>query len=214
MATDNQKIPTEEIIQSGEGIGRLQEHFLGWQCRVREYIFRQDHGRPNAGVRPKVLMENGHVVSKRATLLLLPHEPNNDIIQFQYMVRKTHDPNIRASKAVQYLSSTFYQNPENFNGTLTGLFSKESYLTQMLDDEDICILKFSYQNQQFSLACLVETEESNSEPFQFTTWHNRLFNPNHPQNIAVLSFKPIWQRSTADPPPLAFDSYQASKDIA
>jgi hypothetical protein len=32
----------------------LRDHFLGWQCRIRQYAVRHGGGRPSSGMRPSV----------------------------------------------------------------------------------------------------------------------------------------------------------------
>ena len=97
----------------------IQDHFLGWQCRVREYSMRQSEGRPSTGMRPRVVLEDGTEAAAAVTLLLLPNEPQESIQQFRFMVQKTHDPQERYKKAVQLLSSSFYQHMEDFSGVMT-----------------------------------------------------------------------------------------------
>ncbi len=66
----------EEIVE-GDSEQRnerhpLQDHFLGWQCRVREYAMRNDEGRPTPGMCPTVFLESGEQVASALTLLLVP----------------------------------------------------------------------------------------------------------------------------------------------
>ena len=37
--------------------------------------------------------------------------------------------------------------------------------------------------------------------FEATFWHNRLFNPNLPGDVAILGFQPDWRSAQADPAP-------------
>ena len=104
----------------------IQNHFIGWQCRVRQYAMRNGDGRPTSGMRPDVLLEDGKEVASAVTLLLVPVQLQDSIRQFRFMALKTQDPQERYKKAMQLLSSTFYQNVENFSGLMTGVFSKNS----------------------------------------------------------------------------------------
>ncbi len=70
----------------------IQNHFIGWQCRVRQYAMRNGEGRPTSGMRPNVFMENGEEVSSALTLLLVPAQPLESIHQFRFMSQETHDP--------------------------------------------------------------------------------------------------------------------------
>ena len=116
------------------------------------------------------------------------------------MVLRTHDPQDRYNKAVQLLSSTFYQDPEDFSGVMTGLFPSHSNLVHLLLDSKKCVLEFYYQQQSFSLPCQVEPEPNDGEPHQFTYWHNRLFNHSISPEFKVLAFEALWQEAETDPP--------------
>ena len=41
----------------------IQDHFIGWQCRVRQYVMRNGEGRPSPGMRPDVILEDGKEVA-------------------------------------------------------------------------------------------------------------------------------------------------------
>ena len=79
----------------------IKDHFLGWQCRVREYAMRNGDGRPTKGMRPRVIMEDGAEVTSSATLLLVPIHPKESTQQFRFMVLRTHDPRDRFKKAIE-----------------------------------------------------------------------------------------------------------------
>ena len=110
----------------------IKDHFLGWQCRVREYAMRNGDGRPTRGMRPRVLLKDGTEVASAVTLLLVPDQPQESSQQFRFMALKTHDPRDRLKKAIELLSSTFYQHVENFNGVMTGLFPGSSEIAKTL----------------------------------------------------------------------------------
>jgi hypothetical protein len=178
---------------------RNRNYFLGWQCLVREQIMRMENGRPSKGIKPSVLFgdakENiGHII-----LLLYPKDPKECIMQFHYMVHKTFDPQIRFTKAVQWLSSSFYQHPEEFGGILTGLFAEDSNIYPHLNTNQKCTLFFDYQQQCFTLPCTIQKTSHNSLEYQFTFLHNRLFNTYIPSNSKVFAFHPNWNKIVANP---------------
>ena len=177
----------------------IQDHFLGWQCRVREYAMRQGGGRPTTGMRPRVVLEDGTEVASAVTLLLVPDQPEESIQQFRFMVLKTQDPQERYKKAVELLSSTFYQHIEDFSGVMTGLFSKGSATVMTLVKEERCVLEFHYQQQCFRIPCRVSVLPKRELAHQFTYWHNHLFNPAIPPEFKVLAFEPDWAEASADP---------------
>ena len=127
----------------------IQNHFIGWQCRVRQYAMRNGEGRPTSGMRPNVLLEDGKEVASAVTLLLVPYQLQDSIRQFRFIALKTQDPQERYKKAMELLSSTFYQNVENFSGLMTGVFSMNSETVNRLMKNQRCVLEFDFQQQKF-----------------------------------------------------------------
>ena len=177
----------------------IQNHFIGWQCRVRQYAMRNGEGRPTSGMRPDVLLEDGKEVASAVTLLLVPDLLQDSIRQFRFMALKTQDPQERYKKAIQLLSSTFYQNVEKFSGLMTGVFSKSSETVKTLVKKRKCVLKFDYQQQSYRIPASVKDFPKEEQAYEFTYWHNFLFNPHLSPDVTVLGFEPDWSDSSADP---------------
>ena len=177
----------------------IQKHFIGWQCRVRQYAMRNGEGRPTPGMRPDVLLEDGKEVASAVTLLLVPDLLQDSILQFRFMALKTQDPQERYKKAVQLLSASFYQNVENFSGLMTGLFSMNSETVKMLVKNRKCVLKFDYQQQSYRIPASVKDFPKEEQAYEFTYWHNFLFNPHLSPDVIVLGFEPDWLGASSDP---------------
>ena len=177
----------------------IQKHFLGWQCRVRQYAMRNGEGRPTPGMRPDVLLEDGKEVASAVTLLLVPDLLQESILQFRFMALKTQDPQERYKKAVQLLSASFYQNVENFSGLMTGVFSRSSETVNRLKKNQRCVLEFDFQQQKFRVPAGIKVLLKKNPKYEFTYWHNFLFNPHLSPDVTVLGFEPDWSDSTADP---------------
>ncbi len=177
----------------------IQKHFLGWQCRVRQYAMRNGEGRPTPGMRPDVLLEDGKEVASAVTLLLVPDQLQESILQFRFMALKTQDPQERYKKAVQLLSASFYQNVENFSGLMTGVFSRSSETVNRLKKNQRCVLEFDFQQQKFRVPAGIKVLLKKNPKYEFTYWHNFLFNPHLSPDVIVLGFEPDWSDSTADP---------------
>ena len=177
----------------------IQKHFLGWQCRVRQYAMRNGEGRPTPGMRPDVLLEDGKEVASAVTLLLVPDQLQESILQFRFMALKTQDPQERYKKAVQLLSASFYQNVENFSGLMTGVFSRSSETVNRLKKNQRCVLEFDFQQQKFRVPAGIKVLLKKNPKYEFTYWHNFLFNPHLSPDVTVLGFEPDWSDSTADP---------------
>ncbi len=41
--------------------GDIRDHFLAWQCRIRQMAMREQGGRPSPGMRPRVLTVAGRI---------------------------------------------------------------------------------------------------------------------------------------------------------
>ena len=193
----------EKTIESNSGLKKnrlpIQDYFIGWQCRVRQYAMRNSEGRPSSGMRPCVLLKDGTEVASAATLLLVPIHPQESIQQFRFMALKTNDPRDRLKKAIELLSSTFYQHVENFSGVMTGLFSGSSETVKTLVNKKSCVLEFDYQQQSFRIPFRVRVLKKKEPAYEFTYWHNFLFNPYLSPEVKVLGFDPNWSGAFADP---------------
>ena len=179
----------------------IQNYFIGWQCRVRELALRSEEGRPNGGMSPQIILKNGKVVFSAATLLIIPDQPDQSIRQFRFMALKTQDPKERYTKALQLLAARFYQNAEDFSGAMSGIFSRTSEEVKALVKHQHCVMEFDYQQQAFKIPCHVSASPKNEPVYEFTYWHNYLFNPNLSPEVKVLHFKPDWSKTVSDPNP-------------
>lgn len=177
----------------------IQRHFVGWQCRLREYALRNNNGRPTRGISPRVLSENLDELNSSIILLLIPKNPLESIFQFRFLAKKTNDPNERYKKTIQLLSSTFFQHIGDFDGVMTGLFPKNSLTATKILNGGKIFLDFDYQRQSFKIHCSVDELKNEEIGYQFTYWHNFLFNPKMSPESRVLIFRPDWSNSFANP---------------
>ena len=180
----------------------IQNYFIGWQCRVRELSLRSEGGRPNGGMRPQIALNNGEVLFPAATLLIIPEYTDQTIRQLRFLGLKTQDPKERYTKALQLLSAKFYQNSEDFSGSMSGIFPQSSKEMEKLDKNRYCVTTFDYQQQTFKIPCHVCKASKNESVYEFTYWHNYLFNPNLSPEVKVLHFKPDWSESFSEPTPI------------
>lgn len=170
--------------------------FLGWQCRLRQLAVRQAGGRPTSGMRPRVSLPDagtdlGHVI------VLIRKKTSREVTsRFQHMVRKTRDPAERFESALEFLAEAYYQRPEEFSDELTALFAARSKLVDELLAAQACTLDFAQFEQRYRLECRVDALERSAAAYQFTYWHNSLFNPAIPGDAQVLRFQPDWSNST------------------
>lgn len=178
----------------------LRAHFLGWQCRLRQYAVRESGGRPTSGMRPRVLLMEPEADLGAITVLINKSAPQEVTSQFRHLVRKTHDPVERYNNALRFLSAAYYQRPEGFSDELTALFGEISQTADRLLADGRCRLLFAQYSQSYDLPCGVRQLPQDHPAFQATFWHNGLFNPNLPGGVRVLAFRPDWSKAAADPP--------------
>ena len=181
------------------GAKKLRDHFLGWQCRLRQHAVRKADGRPSTGMQATLAPANLKKKYGPVNIGLVKKDPTDITAEFQHLVRKTHDPNQRQQAAIKLLSSVYYQYPKEFDDCLTATFAIDSELARQLVKGGECELYFEQHQQQFNLHSRVKSLGEKDAAYQTTYWHNRLFNPVMPAKINVLRFKIDWQASTATP---------------
>ena len=169
-----------------------RQEFLGWQCRIRQLSVREAGGRPTSGMRPRVSVPPDETDLGDIVVLIRKKASREVTTQFQHMVRKTRDPAERFESALRFLASAYYQRPDEFSDEMTALFGPGSALVRRLLDAGRCTLDFEQFGQRYQLKCRVEELAETDAAFQFTYWHNSLFNPALPRDVQILGFKPDW----------------------
>lgn len=178
----------------------LRDHFLAWQCRIRQIAMRQDGGRPSPGMRPRVLVA-GREIAPALTVLMVLKEPEDSTALFRFQVEKTSDPREVYQKGLALLQGDHFQTPGDFADKMTALLPKESTVAAKLGRARECVLEFDQFAQHYRLPCKVSRLRASDPAYQATLWHNRLFNPSLGDDVQVLSFKPEWGRGQATPKP-------------
>lgn len=177
----------------------LCEHFLGWQCRVRQMALRQGGGRPSAGMRPAVKMAPGRGIAA-INVLILKQDLHEHTARFRHIVKRTHDPAERYHEAVRELSAAYYQRPQEFSDVMTALFALDSPDAVTLAADGRCELIFEQYSQRYDLPCAVWALPPADPAYQATFWHNSMFNPTMPGRVSILAFAPDWAAGRAEPP--------------
>lgn len=177
----------------------LRDHFLGWQCRVRQLSARQGGGRPTTGMRPGVSLPGEDQSRAAITVLIVKREPEQSTAEFRHMVQRTQDPAEHYKSALRALAATYYQRPADFSDEMTGLFNDGATMVVRLLQAGRCVLEFEQYSQRYRLACTVRDLPKTDPAFAATYWHNRLFNPHIPAEISVLGFRPDWAAAHAEP---------------
>ncbi len=162
---------------------------------------RRREGRPAPGMQPQLLDAGGTVLAPAVTTLLVRHEAESFAPEFRHLARRTHDPRTRREAALTLLAERYYQHGRDFSGLLTATFAANSALAAALAREGRCVLAFAQDGQRYALPCAVTLLPTGDAHREETWWHNALFNPQLPPDIAVLAFTPRWLEGSADPSP-------------
>jgi len=82
---------------------------------------------------------------------------------------------------------------------MTGVFSMNSETVNRLTKNQRCVLEFDFQQQKFRVPAGIKVLLKKNPIYEFTYWHNFLFNPYLSPDVTVLGFEPDWTDSSADP---------------
>ncbi len=189
-----------QVVRLEVAQAALRDHFLGWQCRLRQLAVREAGGRPTSGMRPELRLGVEAPPLGTITTLILRRAPQEATAQFRHMVRKTQDPAERYDAALKMLAAAYYQRPREFSDRLTALFGPDSEIAEPTLAAGRCLLAFEQYSQSYTLPCSVCALAEDDPAFQGTYWHNALFNPALPSGVRVLGFQPDWGSAEADPP--------------
>jgi hypothetical protein len=189
---------SDKVVLIGEAAAALREDFLHWQCRLRQMAMREGDGRPSAGMRPLIFSREESQLAASTVVLLHKANPDDSTAFFRHQVLKTQDPVERWEKATEHMAAGYFQRFRDFDDTLTALFGPASPLVDQLLNHGKVYLDFAELNQRFRLLCKVIELSEHDALYQATYWHNRMFNPNIPAGVRVVSFAPDWGRSEGE----------------
>ena len=97
-----------------------------------------------------------------------------------------------AASDVYKRQATYYQKHKQFSDILTSTFPPNSPGATKIRAAENCRLIFSAYSQSFELYCKVWMLTPKNLLNQSTMAHNRLFNPDLPNETIVLGFEPDW----------------------
>ena len=166
-------------------------NFVIWQCSLRQRNFRMFNGKPSEGIIALILdnKSNKEIASLRSVLI----EKNslNTAKMFEFMIKKTNDPEERFDKAVKFFSSEYYNTPRNFDGSFTATFSYKSDLAKKILKKKKCNVQFFERDTGFNFNVSVSKLNKTNMKWMYTFWHNSFFNPVLNEDIDILYFNPI-----------------------
>ncbi len=173
---------------------KTRAQFLQWQCLIRQRAVRHHGGIPNSGMQPMIrFQESGNWLGP-ITVLISKTDPSDMTAQFRFIAKKNHDPRERMDSALKHLAEAYYQRPSEFNDKLTALFSLNSVMAKQLLEAETVTLRIGYANQEYHLPCKSQLLKREDPLFQFTYWHNFLFNPTLPGRVDIVAFRPAWDQ--------------------
>jgi len=187
-----------QIDDCNEQAATLRDEFLGWQCRVRQLAMRQHDGRPDEAVMPQVFLSGADKPIGQIITVFCKKPAFSQIPEMQHIAKKTIDQAERRTKAIEFLSSSHYQGPNQFNDTLTATFAPGSSGAISICNAASVVLKFEAFGQRFSLLTHVSQLAENDRLYQATWWHNFLFNAGLSPQAVILAFTPDWTNSKAE----------------
>ena len=169
-----------------------REQFLAWQCRIRQMSVRKHDGKPQPGMMPGFMRDDGSAIIENITVLIVHNDPNSSTAEFRHIVTRTHDPQKRVDDAIKLVSTLHYQYPNEFSDQMTALFSENSNIAASMLKEGAGRLEFSQFGQSFSIPCTVSQLKKDDPAWQATFWHNHMFSPRISESSIILSFSPDW----------------------
>ena len=177
----------------------VMNSFLGWQCRTRQIAMRERDGRPDKSWSPDIRLVDGGGPLGQIVTLLCKHDDCDSAAELEHMARSTHDPAQRRSKAVAFLASRYYQDHREFSGALAASFDQRSSAAIRLCKAENCELIFGSHGHRARLLCRSERMMRSDRSWASCWWHNFLFNPHLPPDVAFIRFWPEWNQSEFGP---------------
>ncbi len=162
--------------------------FVVWQCSLRQRNFRMFSGKPSDGTIAKVLDLKTNKVICDIRSVLIEKNCLNTAKMFEFMIKQTHELELRFDKAVKFLSSEYYNNPRNFEGSFTATFDKNSNVFKKLLKIKKFNVQFFERETGFQFPITISKLKKNDANWQYTFWHNSFFNPALNENIEILYF--------------------------
>lgn len=191
-----------EVVRMDSANAALRDSFLRWQCRVRQMMMRDAHGRPGDGIMPSLALAGAAAPMGHIVTVLSKSPPYSRTPEMRQMARRTNDPALRREAALTFFSETYYQKVAEFSDILTATFPPGSPGAAAIREAGRVRLGFSAFSQIYDLDCRVWALAGHNPLWQATYWHNLLFNPNLPSDTVILGFEPDWARSSAEPGPV------------
>ena len=164
--------------------------FVVWQCSLRQRNFRMFGGRPSEGTSALLLNLKTNIEILTIKSVLIEKNCLNTAKMFEFMIKKTHDPEERFSRVVKFFASEYYSNPEIFDGSFTAAFPENSEIVKKILKKKKCIVDFFERDTGFYFPVNIYKLKKSDPKWLYTFYHNSFFNPALHNNINILYFRP------------------------
>ena len=165
--------------------------FVIWQCSLRQQNFRMFAGKPSEGTIANIVDFKTEKEICNIRSVLLEKNCFNTAKMFEFMIKQTHETEIRYDKAVKFLSSDYYNNPSKFDGSFTATFVYQSTIAKKILKQKKINVQFFENTIGFHFPVNVSKLKKTDSKWKYTFWHNSFFNPSLNENIEILNFSPI-----------------------
>tara|TARA_Y100000590_G_C15594964_1_gene967646 strand:+ start:665 stop:1210 length:546 start_codon:yes stop_codon:yes gene_type:complete len=168
----------------------LINDFINWQCLLRQRNFRKFSGKPSDGTIASIIdkKSNKEIVNLRS--ILMEKNSLNTTKLFEFMIKKTHDPEERFLKAVKYFSAEYFENSKIFDGSFSATFPNNSKIVKTLLKKKKLNVQFFESPIGFNFTVNTKKLKKDDPIWKFTFFHNCFFNSSLDENIEILFFKP------------------------
>ena len=164
--------------------------FVVWQCSLRQRNFRMFGGKPSEGTLALLMDIKKNTKISLIRSVLIEKDCLNTAKMFEFMIKKTHDPEERFSKAVKFFASDYYNTPKNFDGSFTATFPFNSDLVKGILKKKKCNVEFFERETGFYFPVNISKLKATNSKWMYTFWHNSFFNSELNNNIEILYFSP------------------------
>ena len=165
-------------------------NFVNWQCFLRQRNFRKFSGKPSEGTIASIYDNNSNDEITNFRSILIEEKPLNSAKMFEFMTKKTHDPEERFLKAVKYFASEYFENANIFDGSFSATFPNNSKIVKDLLKKRKINVQFFESPTGFNFRVNVKKLKKIDPKWKFTFFHNSFFNSSLDENIEILFFKP------------------------
>ena len=166
------------------------DNFITWQCFLRQRNFRKFSGKPSEGTIASIYDKNSNDEITNLRSVLVEKNSLNSAKMFEFMFKKTHDPEERFLKAVKYFSSEYFENSKIFDGSFSSTLPSNSKILETLLKKKKLNVQFFESTTGFKFSVNIKKLKKNDPIWKFTFYHNSFFNPSLDENIEILFFKP------------------------